>query len=86
LHGRGRARPVATNRNEGQAARDSAILLIVGQPTGNRTKLMDVPLTAKAVPRRLDGHHFGERTTNHGLDDDSTVVSVRFAAFNDTCR
>jgi hypothetical protein len=59
----------------------SSVLFI---PLG-KEKILEVPLTAKAMPRRLEGHHFGLRSMNHVQDNVYTVVSVRFAAFNVTC-
>jgi hypothetical protein len=86
LHGRGIAPPVVTNRNEEQGARDSAILVSAGEATVNRIELMKVPLTAKAIPGRLEGQHVVIRMTNHVSDNVYTVGSVRFATFNGTCR
>jgi hypothetical protein len=75
---------VAANRNEERAAKFSTIQGSVGQPMGDKIELMEFSPTATAVPRRLEGHHFGIRTMTHVEDEVFTVLSVRFAAFNDT--
>jgi hypothetical protein len=77
--------PLATNRKEVHGAMDYAILVSFVHPTGKREEIIEGPLTAKAMPRRLEGHHFGLRSMNHVQDNVYTVVSVRFAAFNVTC-